>query len=298
MKTFPVDLMSLIDHIQRQYEKVLNNKSFKNRMCFCKQSIFSHFTYTVEKVIIKLGARTLKYMEDYDLEKGADFSSLKEWFNDEIYEGLYANDQVSNKMVLTFQLLQKYQDDKFFDLIEKKYTKILVLIGEDKETGIENELNLLYEEIRAWYELFLYMILSTQFSCQSFDDFYLRDYQIESDVEVGEGKRCIHDGNCDVHEKVVDAGEQVNIIMTNDFIDDTTWLDNLMTIVSKYHVDSSSVKLTLDYRMYNHLVQCKLSSRHYDKLLETNEYFTNMYIKNHEGINFNGYYDKIKHLLM
>ena len=298
MKTFPVDLMSLIGHIQRQYEKVLDNKAFENRMCFCKKQIFTQFTYAVEKVIIKLGARTLKFLEDFDLDLSTDLSPLKEWFNDEIYTSLYKNVEVSNKMVLTFQLLQEYQDEKFFILIENKYMKILKLLKEDKETGIEHELNSLFEEIRAWYELFLYMILSTQFSCQSFNENFLKDYGVSEDIEVEDGKRCIHDGNCDTHEKVLDAGEQVNIIMTNDFIDDTTWLDNLMNIVSKYHIDPTTVKLTLDYRMYDHLVQMKLSSRHYDKILETNKYFKDMHIKNREGINFNGYYDKIKHLLI
>ena len=297
MKTFPVDLMNLVHHIQVQYEKVMNNKSFEDRMCYCKQKVFTQFTLGVEKVIIKLGARTLKFLEDYDMELSSDLSPLRVWFNKEIYQNLYEDDRVSNKVVLIFQLLQTYQDEKFFGIIEKKYENILLLLKSDKETGVELELNEMFDEIRAWYELFLYVILSTQFNCQSFNEEFLIDYAVPQNV-VPEGKRCVHDGDCDVHEKIAGNGEQVNIIMTNDFIDDTTWLDILVEIVSKYHVDPPTVNLTLDYRMYDHLKQCKLSSRHYEKIVDTNVYFENMNIKNHEGINFNGYYDQIKHLLL
>ena len=296
IRTFPVDLMALINHIQLQYEKVIANKAFEDRMCYCKKEIFTQFTYGVEKVIIKLGARTLKFIEDYDMNLSADLTPLSEWFKDEIYETLYENERVSNKMVLIFELLQKYQDEKFFKLIEKKYNKILVYLKEDKETGVERELNELFDEIRAWYELFLYMILATQFNCQSFDQTFLEAHHVAFDI-VPADKRCVHDGDCDVHEKVGENGEQVNIIMTNDFIDDTTWLNILMDIVSNYHVDPSAVTLILDYRMYDHLVQMKLSDRHYDKIIETNKHFKNMKIKNHEGINFNGHYESIKHLI-
>jgi len=297
IKTFPVDLMSLIHHIQVQYEKVLNNKKFKSRMCYCKKEIFSQFTYTVENVIIKLGARTLKFLEDFNVELSTDLADLRTWFNKEVYDSLYENERVSNKLVLTFQLLQEYQDEKFFDIIEKKYDNILNILKSDKETGVEQELNDLFEEIRAWYELFLYMILATQFNCQSFGDDYLKDHGVAFDVAVPDDRRCIHEGDCDVHMKVVEAGEQINIIMTNDFIDDITWLDKMMCIISNYHTNPSSVTLTLDYRMYDHLVQCKLSERHYDKLIEANKHFKNMTIKNHEGINFNGHYEAIKHLI-
>jgi len=297
MKSFPVDLMSLIHHIQVQYEKVLNNKKFASRMCFCKQEIFSQFTYAVEKIIIKLGARTLKFLEDYNLELSTNLDDLRDWFNKEVYQSLYQNERVSNKLVLTFQLLQEYQDEKFFSLIEKKYENILALLKEEKETGVEQELNELFEEIRAWYELFLYLVLAAQFNCQSFGADYLEAYKVEFDKQQTGTKRCIHDGTCDVHEKIAQSGEQINIIMTNDFIDDTTWLDQLIHIISKYHTAPDAVKLTLDYRMYDHLIQCKLSNRHYDKLIEANIVFKDMHIKNYEGIEFNGHYDAIKHLL-
>jgi len=296
IKTFPVDLMSLIQHIQVQYEKVSGSKKFADRLCYCKREIFKQYTYAVQTVIIKLGARTLKFLEDFDVERTSELTDIREWFDYTVYETLYQNERVSNKLILTFQLMQEYQDTKFFDIIENKYQNLLELFKSDKETGLEFELNDMFEEIRAWYELFLYMILAHQFNCQSFGDNYLKDHNVGSDVIV-EGRRCIHEGDCDVHEGVVKRGEQINIIMTNDFIDDMTWMDKLIEIISTYHHDPSSVVFTLDYRMYDQITQCKLSHRHYDKLLEGNKYFKNMIIKNHEGINFNGYYDKLKHLI-
>ncbi len=296
-KTFPVDIMTLIHHIQLQYEKVLANKKFKDRMCFCKQEIFAQFTYAVETMIIKLGARTLKFLEDYDMDLSTDLTDLKSWFNETVYEELYDNERVSNKLVLTFQLLQEYQDDKFFDLIKEKHDNILSALKDEKETGIEIEINNLFEEIRAWYELFLYMILAHQFNCQSFGEEFLTDHGITNDIKLDSQLRCIHDGDCKVHEGVAINGEQINIIMTNDFIDDMTWMDKLIVIISKYHTSPELINLTLDYRMYDHITQCKLSHRHYDKLLEAHKYFKNMCIKNHEGINFNGHYEKIKHLI-
>ncbi len=303
MKTLPIDLMTLTQHIHTQYEKVLNNKSFLNRMCYCRQQIFEQFTITVEKLIIKLGSRTLKFAEDHDMSYGADFTHLRMWFANEVYQVLYKNEEVSNKMVLTFKLIQEYQDEKFFDLIQDKYKHILVHIAAGDNATAETEFNVLFEEIRAWYELFLYMILSTQFNCQSLTDAFLVDHNVPSDFGAGVDNItnwCIHHNDCatcEVHEGVLQCGESINIIMVNDFIDDMTWLEKLTCIVNNYHVAPTHITLNLDYRMYDQLVQCKLSHVHYDKILEANRTFVDLHIKNHEGINFNGYYDKVKHLL-
>jgi len=306
MKTFSIDLMILIQHIHTQYEKIQSNKSFENRMCYCRLQILEQFTIAVEKLLIKLGSRTLKFVEDFDIGRSEDISDLRDWFENDVYEKLYENLQVSNKMVLSFQLLQSYQDKKFFDIIQDKYENILICIKNQKETGIESEINELFEEIRAWYELFLYMILSTQFNCQSIKDSFLIDHNVPPDFSFHEcadcpnQKTCLHHNDektCKVHETVLNGQENINIIMTNDFIDDMTWLEKLKCIVTGYHVDPGSIKFVLDYRMYDHLIQCKLSHHHYDKLLEANECFKDMHIINHEGINFNGYYEKLEHLI-
>jgi len=303
MKTFPIDLMTLTQHIHTQYEKVLSNKSFAKRMCYCRKQIFERFTYSVEKLIIKLGARTLKYTEDFDLNLSSDIGPLYDWFTAEVYDNLYNDPNVSNKMILTFQLMQRYQDKKFFDIIQIKYENILIGLKTDNIQEVELELNELFEEIRAWFELFLYMILSTQFNCQSLSDKFLADYRIIPDFgtcETNPCDWCIHYNDhttCDVHEGVLETGETINIIMVNDFIDDMTWMDTLIHIVSNYHVDPSVITFNLDYRMYDQLVPCKLSHIHYDNILQAEQTFVDLHIKNHEGINFNGYHDKIKHLL-
>lgn len=307
MKTFPIDLTTLTLHIHTQFEKVLDNKSFSDRMCECRRRIFKRFTYTVEKLIIKLGSRTLKFLEDFNVEITSDMTDLQKWFDNEIYEHLYQDLEVSNKMVLSFQLMQEHQDEKFFNLISDKYENILMCLKNNDIDNIDSELNDLFEEIRAWYELFIYMILSTQFNCQSIKDTFLSDHQVAPDIQSDKsicGKDdlnwCIHHNTCnkcEVHEGVQLHGERISIIMTNDFIDDMFWLEQLIFIVENYHSDPSNIKLVLDYRMYDQLIQCKLSHQHYDKLLNANRVFKHISIKNHEGINFNGYFEKLKHLI-
>jgi len=307
MKNFPIDLMTLTLHIHTQFEKIMDNKSFFDRMCECRLRIFERFTYTVEKLIIKLGSRTLKFLEDFNFEISTDMSDLQEWFNEEIYETLYQDLEVSNKMVLTFQMTQEHQDEKFFKLISEKYENILLSLKNNNSNQVVGELNDLFEEIRAWYELFIYMILSTQFNCQSIKDSFLSDHNVAFDVQCdnsecakGDISWCIHHNTCnkcEIHEGVIENGEKVSIIMTNDFIDDMYWLDQLMFIVENYHKYPENIKLTLDYRMYDQLIQCKLSHHHYDKILQANKVFKNISIKNHEGINFNGYFEKLKHLI-
>lgn len=307
MRSFPIDLMTLTLHIHTQFEKIMDNKSFGDRMCLCRRKIFERFTYTVEKLIIKLGSRTLKFLEDFDIEMSKDLDELEKWFIREIYDHLYEDLEVSNKMVLTFQLLQEHQDEKFFRLIRDKYENILISLKGSCEKEVNDELTEFFEEIRAWYELFIYMILSTQFNCQSLKDTFLSDNGVAPDIQCDNsvcGKKdldwCIHHNdcnNCDVHEGVIKNGEKISIIMTNDFIADMFWLDQLNMIVDKYHNNRDNIELVLDYRMYDQLIQCKLSHNHYDKLLEANKYFKYISIKNHEGINFNGYFEKLKHLI-
>jgi len=303
MKTFPIDLMTLTNHIHTQYDKILHNNSFRNRMCVCRRKIFEQFTFTVEKLIIKIGSRTLKYTEDFNFELSTNILELKDWFNKEVYEYLFNDHEVSNKMVLTFKKMQEYQDIKFFDILETKYENILISLRNHEIENVNSELNNLFEEIRAWYELFLYMILSTQFNCQSLKDSFLEDNNIRPDFGCGMNdptKWCIHHNDCekcDVHETVLEHGESINIIMVNDFIDDMTWLEKLTDIVKNYHHNPDDITLYLDYRMYDQLIQCKLSHHHYDKILEAQSCFKNIKIKNHEGINFNGYFEKLKTML-
>lgn len=307
MKRLPIDLMTLTFHIHSQFEKIMDNKSFANKMCICRERIFERFTYTVEKLIIKLGSRTLKFLEDYNFEISTDMTNLQKWFNDEIYEILYEDLEVSNKMILTFQLIQEHQDEKFFKLISDKYENILISLKNGKIDDVNIELNDLYEEIRAWYELFIYMILSTQFNCQSIKDTFLSDNNVAPDIQCDQSECgpldhhwCIHHNTCnkcEIHEGVIDNGEKISIIMTNDFIDDMFWLEKLMYIVENYHTNPENINLVLDYRMYDQLIQCKLSHDHYDKLLNANKVFKHISIKNHEGINFNGYFEKLKHLI-
>jgi len=304
MRTLPIDISILLKHIHTQFEKIRSNKSFEDRMCYCREKILEEFTIAVEKLLIKFGSRTLKFLDDYNLALSTDISDIYEWFNKEVYDSLYNNDLVSNEMILSFQLIQQHQDKKFFDIIQEKYINILKYVKEDKEVGLENEMNDLYDEIRAWYELFLYIILSTQFNCQSFKTEFLSDNGVPPDSFSsncsGNCEECIHhnaDMKCKVHEGVLERGEAVYIIMNNDFINDMFWVDKLLEIVTKYHKDPQAIKWVFDYRMYDQLVQCHLSHDHYLKIIEIGKMFKHVKIRNWEGINFNGFYDDIVHLL-
>lgn len=304
MRTLPIDISILLKHVHTQFEKVRSNKSFEDRMCYCREKILEEFTVAVEKLLIKFGSRTLKFLEDYNLNLSTDISDIKNWFINEVYTNLYNNELVSNQMILSFQLIQEHQDEKFFKIIQEKYENILKYLKEDKEVGIENEMNELFEEIRAWYELFLYMILSTQFNCQSFKPEFLLDYNIKQDdfYKTCDGNcgECIHnnkDRKCKVHEGVLDRGEAIYIIMNNDFITDMFWVNKLIEITTKYHKYPQHIKWVFDYRMYDQLIQCHLSHDHYEKIIEIGKTFKHVKIRNWEGINFNGFYDDIVHLL-
>jgi len=301
MKNFPIDLTTLTLHIHSQFEKILDNKSFSDRMCGCRKLIFEQFTVAVEKMIIKLGARTLKFLEDYNLELSTDLDDLEKWFFDDVYQSLYENEEVSNKMVLVFQQLQHPLDQKFFDIISKRFNAILVCLKEGNHQYLQGEMNDLYEEIQGWYELFIYLILSTQLNCQSLNDKFLEDNEIpKSRICEGEENSCIHcdaANRCEVHAGVAQNGEIVRMIMTDEFIEDMTWMDTLISIINKYHNNPDNISLILDYRMYDQLIQCKLKHVHYDKILKASTYFKHLQIVNHEGINFNGYFQRIKHLV-
>lgn len=305
MRTLPKDLMVLIQHIHSQYEKVLYSKTFSNKMCDCRKNIFREYTYTVEKLIIKLGSRTFKFLEDWNMDISCDVSGMEQWFSREIYENLYNDPSTSNKMVLTIQILQEDQDKKFFRIIEEKYKLMLSKLKMTNGEGdVDLELSKLLEEIRAWYELFVYIMLSTQFNCQSISNDFLTDYGIDNDEKKkacnGDCDGCVHnndDEECEVHKFVEENGESVKIIMNNEFISDMNWLTKIRNFVQKYHHDPSKIKFVFDYRMFDQHLQYRLGSAHLDEILDTEKVFVDTEIKNYEGIDFNGYYEKIVHLL-
>lgn len=296
--SFALDLSGLIIHLEYQRKRVLENPYTRERMCFCRSLIMERYTSTLQKFLIRLSARTLKFFDDYNYAVTTDMTDLQEWFYAEIYDVLYSDPEVSNKMILLFRTVQEKLDQKFFDIIDKRYRDIIQYHNDELGDEFGFILESLYSDVRKWFEVFIYNILAVQLNCENIEDSILTDNEVQLDAVccgatgrvLDVCKTCPFQAcrSCDIHAKVADKGENIVVVMTPELVECSSWLDNLFMLIENYHKDPSVVKMTFDFRMYDYASRFYFNQRLKGRLLKSVDMFgkNNVSIRNYDGVEF------------
>lgn len=305
MDSFSLDLSSLIIHLEYQKKRIGENEATKKRMCYCRSRILDRYTATLQKFLIRLSARTLKFYDDHNYAITTDMSDLKKWFFEEIYASVYKDRAVSNKMVLLFRLVQENLDQEFFEIIDQKYKDIILNHRISNEVDYEGVLTELYEEIRSWFELLVYNVLAVQLNCLNISDKIFEDFDVPKDrvcCGIQMEERCVdciystHCRKCTSHD-VAAKGENIRLVITNELISSPRWMNNIFDVVKLYHMKLDEVTMDFDFRMYDKNHKLYFSKELVQMIETATQIFGKITISNYEGVEFNLYETKVEPFL-
>jgi hypothetical protein len=296
-----LNLSSLIVHIEYQRNRILEHRITATRMCHCRTLILNSYTDTLHKFLIRLSSRTLKFFDDYDYAVTTGVGDLHQWFFSDIYDTLINEDLVSNKMVVLFRLVQEKLDDKFFDIIDEQYRNIIKLHKINDNTPGEISAAL-FNDIREWFELFVYSVLAVQIDCNHISDKIYEDFDIRNDsANCGvQDEKC---ANCPfspekegirIGEGRLEDRENLKIVMNNEFTNDMSWIKNMMTVLTRYHTCPDEIRVEMDYRMYDKQNQHLYRRDQMELILEMSKFFGNVMITNYDGVDFGMFEENIQ----
>lgn len=299
---FSLDLASLLIHLEFQSKKVLENKLTKQRLCYCRKAIIKKYSDILQKFLIRLSARTLKFFDDKNYEITTNICDLENWFFSEIYDSLFECEKISNKMIMIFKYIQKDLDKKFLNIIEHKYKKFILL--HDRPEEFEIVLLDLFTEIRAWFDLFLYNVLAIQIDCRKIDPSIL-PFNLENNERCGEGNICLECpmknecSSCNIKTDCKNyTTENILIIMNNEYIRDTKQIKTFFDVITKYYVSpKETLDIIFDFRMFDESNPLYFNRDLLYLMEESENIFRNIFVKNYNGIIFNIFEEKVKKYL-
>lgn len=305
MENFALDLSSMIIHIEYQRKRLLENPDAKKKMCGCRIELLNNFSSVMQKLMIRLCSRTIKYAEDFDIEKATAFEGLEHWFEQEMYEKMIVQTNVSNKMVLLFRLLQQDVDRRFFDRINHDFEDALQKIVDCRESDIDSMLEEVLDDVKKWFEMFVLNLLAIQINCQNIDDSIFADNDVPNDgmicaTKSTPGKSCENCANtacnacCRVHDTLVQAGEMITLIVTREMLRTPGWIETFFETFLYYHTNVEAVTLRLDYRMFDKSDPLMFTDDCQARFEKAQSVFSKIQIKNYGGVVYGNYLENVR----
>lgn len=291
MEPFPIELARSIMNLELQKETILKKDIKARRLCYCRKQILLNFTYICQLIYIRFTAKLIKFIDDQNVDK-VTVEDLWEWYNHEIYKKMYDDPNLSNKMILIFNLLQDSLDEQFFEAFELKFKGTV----NSSDSAVFNAMvHQLYEDLNEWMENYLLNILTLKLDCMRISDQLLLDYNIEDNFNCkGDG---LNDSGCirctsnecpalGIGHDAYYAEEEIHLYMCDEF-EDGTFLNKYFDIIFKYHKNPKNIKIIFDFMLYDEDEKIMFTENQRRMVMNAVEKFKSVNIINHRNINFN-----------
>lgn len=261
-------------------QKITTNPIFKIGLsCQGKKKTLEHYISSIANLMIMCSSffQSMGYIKDINTLNYR-FGLVKNIYKNGSSKELYLNPYISSKMVRLYEMVQREIENFIFDEIENNYKNF-------KNKDNRELLEFVLDELYVLAEISALHLAGQRINCFNIKDEIFKDTEFEHNDEIRNHTKELK-SQCQFLNKDYDntkKKECLHLFMLPQYFISDLLILKYFKIYYKYHRHPENITIVLDYKLMKFHVWGDMDFKIYDY---SKELFHNIYIINHEDVDF------------